>query len=141
MKTRAWLEAKRRRVTTAYIDGTLEELDYRRLVTEIDIDLAGMEPSLAPLYEEAAALMENLPAVWAKATPAERQRLLAPLVAGVYIDLTDRRVRGLTPTPGFDALLRGAIIPREDAQVVLDDQRQRAPEGALSVGLVETGEN
>lgn len=138
---RAALEAKKKRVTTAFVDGGMEEADYRRLVAEIDLDLAGTAPALAPVYEEAAALVADLPKVWEKATPDERRRLLAPLLAAVYVDVDDRRVRGLTPTPGFDALLRGAVMANEGAAVSLIDQRTGAPRGAPGIGMVETGEN
>ena len=47
------------------------------------------------------------------------EELKAPLLAAVYVDVDDRRVRGLTPTPGFDALLRGAVMANEGAAVAL----------------------
>ena len=136
------LEAKRKRVGTAFVNGSLDEGEYRRLLADIDLQLAGMVPSTAPAYEEAAALLGDLPRIWEQATADERRRLLAPLLTAVYIDIEARRVSGITPTPGFDALLVGAVVARPDAPAVLVDQRNGAPLGApVSGGLVETGES
>lgn len=66
--------------------------------------------------------------------------LRAPLMASVHVNLEGHRGCGLTPTPGFDALLRGALMSRPDAAVVLFDQRNGTPCGVPAGGLVETGE-
>ena len=123
------------------MNGSLEEGDYRRLIADIDFQLTGMVPSVAPVYEEAAVLLGDLPRVWDRATADDRRRLLAPLLAAVYIDIDARQVGGITPTPGFDALLVGAVVARPGAPAMLVDQRNGTPLGApVSGGLVETGE-
>lgn len=138
--SRVALEAKRKRLGMAFVDGMVSEADYHRARTEIDAALATMNPAPAPLYEEAATLLADLPKVWELATAEERRRLLAPMLSAVYVDLTDRLVRGVTPTPGFDALLRGAVRCRPGAAVTLVGQRKGTPEGVPIGGLVETGE-
>lgn len=79
VEQRAALEAKKRRIGTAFMDGAVGEPEYRRRVAEIDADLALMAPASAPVYKEAAALLRDLPRVWSRATPDEQRRLLAPL--------------------------------------------------------------
>lgn len=138
---RANLEAKKQRIGVAFVDGALSDTDYRRMVDDIDSQLIALAPASPVLYEDAAALLGNLPALWERAAPDERRRLVAPMMSAVYVDLGERQVRGLTPTPGFDALLRGAVRCRPDARAVLIDQRTGVRCGSPLGGVVETGEN
>ncbi len=138
---RAALEAKRKRLGMAFVDGTVTEADYHRFISAIDLDLSAIAPTFEPLYEEAALLLGDLPRVWERATSDEQRRLLGPMVSSVYVDLGARRVLGLTPTPGFDVLLRGAVTSRPDATAVLVDQRNGTLCSVPGGGLVETGEN
>lgn len=59
------LQAKRKRVVRTFLDENITEEECRRRLAEIDGQNQVAHPALQPLVEEAAALFNNLPALWA----------------------------------------------------------------------------
>lgn len=134
------LEAKKRRLGVAYVDGAIGEVEYRRQLVAIEDELMLLGPLSEPAYAEAAALVGDLGTVWEKATLDERRRLVSPLLSSVFIDLKERRIDSFTAAPGFDALLCNALVAPEGAEFILIDKRTGWPVGRRAGGLVETGE-
>lgn len=129
---------KRRRLVRGYTDGgfTLSEYEMRLAQLDRAIHLAKQQPSVE--MEEVAALLGDLPGLWREAQPDERRRLVAPFLAGVYIDVVSRMIAGLLPREPFRALLECAVDRVEGAAVLI------LPPGetqAQSMELVETGES
>lgn len=61
-----------------------------------------------PDLETVAALVGDLGRLWERATPAERQLLLEPLIDRAYVDLEAKALVRVAPAPAFGALLRAA---------------------------------
>ncbi|MGB2695641.1 MAG: recombinase family protein, partial [Dehalococcoidia bacterium] len=93
----AKLQSKRTRVVRAFMDGNVEEAEYRRRLGDIDAQIEAAHPASLPSVEEAAALFGDLPALWEEANSEERQRLVAPLIDRIYIDLQERLVAAIVP--------------------------------------------
>jgi hypothetical protein len=108
------LLAKRKRVVTAFMDENIDEAEYRRRLSAIDGQLQAAQPADLPAIEEAKALLADLPALWAEATGEERQRLISSMIDRVYVDIEERCIAAIAPTPGFGRLLDAAI--EQDAQ-------------------------
>ena len=93
---------------------------------------------MLPSIEEAAELLDDFDALWKEATPEERRKLVGPLIERVYIDLTDKRICGITPRPGFAELVRSAVQKATHHACVLLTQEE--VQQYANVGMVETGE-
>ena len=77
-----------------------------------------LRPS-GPAFDEAAELFSDMPALWDRAAPEERRRLVAPLIERVYLDIDSKRIGAITPTPEFKTLIDHALEPTADPEVVL----------------------
>ena len=88
-------------------------------MAEIDRELEKASAVTPPLVDEAAALFEDLPALWGEATQEERRQLLSPLVERVYVDLESKRIKALAPAPAFRELLSLGMETAPDAPVLL----------------------
>ncbi len=100
---------------------------------EIDRELAVASPILAPSLEQAAALFADLPRLWDRATAEERAELLRPLFERVYVDMEERRIAGLQPTPEFNELL-GTATRRINSDVVILTHDEATAVGGVSGG-------
>ena len=118
------LQDRLRRISRLYEDQRLDDEEYRRKTAEIDRELRQASVTTQPAIEEAAALFDDLPQLWSEATPEERRKLIAPLIERVYVDLEAKLVVGVTPAPGFGALLASAIAVAPNAPVEVISQEQ-----------------
>ena len=113
------LAENRRRIARAYADGGLSDTEYDvRLQALEERGREALRPS-GPAFDEAAELFSDMPALWDRAAPEERRRLVAPLIERVYLDIDSKRIGAITPTPEFKALIDHALEPTADPEVVL----------------------
>jgi hypothetical protein len=134
----AALKKMRIRLARAYGDGGYTEEEYLRRLAEIDAKMRAAVPVTLPSTEEAAALLDDFPALWEEALPQERHQLVAPLVERVYLDLKTKMIAGIRPRPGFGQLLGHAISwTQEPVELLLS---QDEVQSLQNVGMVETGE-
>ncbi len=105
-------QEKLRRLAKAFVDGLIEELDYRRQKAQYEFDLTGLVVPEVDAVVEAGRLVRRLPELWALADLAERRRLLLTVLDAVYVDT--RKAKGLVrvrPKPPFEAVLGAAPVP------------------------------
>ena len=134
------LRERRGRLARAYSDGGYTLAEYEARLAALDAEIAfaaGSEPVEA---DEIAALLADLPSLWAEATPDERRRLIGPFIERVYIDVESKRISGIVPVPAFRALLDTAIRKTADCSAVLCAPSVSVPAHGI-LELVETGEN
>ena len=120
------LHAKRKRVVRAFLDENIQEDEYQRRLAVIDGQVRAAQPTSLPNVQEAAGLFNDLPALWAGATNEERQRLLAPLIDRVYVDVELHQVAAITPAPAFRTLLEGALTRSRHAACLVMSPDQAA---------------
>ena len=83
----------------------------------------------------AGILLENLPALWEKAGPCERRRILLTILDAVYVDtVEERHIVAIRPRPAFRPLFELATTRNEGTSARWARRRRG------SVFLVETGE-
>ena len=71
-------------------------------------------------------MFQNIECLWKEATGEERRRLLSPLVERVYVDMEQKLVGAITPTPAFRALLQCAVQKsRSGVYVLSPDELER----------------
>lgn len=104
----AALQAQRRRLARAYADGAFDEPEYEARLAEVDGRLAAAEPVAGPDLEAVGVLLDDLPALWTAATPAERRELLGPLVERVTVDVGEKGLVEVIPSSTASALVRAA---------------------------------
>jgi len=107
------LHRKLERLKELVKEGIIEPDEYRFDKAKIDAELATLEhedTQGVAVTERAAALVRDLPAVWASATEEERRALVATVVEAVWCDLDKKRVAGIQYK---DVLypLRGVLPP------------------------------
>ena len=124
-------------MTRAFGDGAYSDEEYDRRLREIDTKMRDALPVSLPSVEEAVSLLDDFPSLWSEALPAERRRLVAPLVDRVYLDLSTKRIVGLIPRPGFSELLAHAVEWSVGSVCVL--MRPNDVGKTPNVGMVETG--
>ena len=78
-------------------------------LAEIDAAIQAATPTETVSLSAAADLLSDLPRLWDAATLEERQRLIAPLIDRVYVDIDLRCIAAIDPTPAFRSLLEGAV--------------------------------
>jgi DNA invertase Pin-like site-specific DNA recombinase len=106
----ASLQARRKRIYQIHEDGGYgSESEYRAKLADVDAQIRSAQPAPMVKVQECLALFKDLSALWAEATPEERSRLIAPLVARAYVDVETRRVAAITPAEGFSSLLEGVL--------------------------------
>ena len=111
--------------------------EYAVRLGTVDDQIRAATEACAPSYDDAAALLADMPALWERADHAERRRLLRPLIERAYLDIDSGLIGGITPTPGFRVLIEHALERAESSRVVIVAHRDITQ----NVGMVETGEN
>ncbi|MEX1022411.1 MAG: recombinase family protein [Dehalococcoidia bacterium] len=134
------LNDRRRRLARAFADGAYSDAEYLDLRTAVDEQLRAATRVVGPSYEAAAAIFEDIPAMWERARPDERRTLLDPLIERLYVDIDSGLLGALTPTPAFRDLLDHAMQRTEASRAVLltSEELRQIMSG---VGMVETGES
>gem|GEM_PF-6314246 len=127
----AVLRDKRRRLSRAYADGAYSEDEYNRRLTEIDFQMRQANGAAKPEFEEALALFADIPSFWSEATADEKGKLLQSVIETVFIDLREKRVLAVRPTPALKALYGKAIGLTRGAKMRLIRVQKR---GNVGVG-------
>ena len=63
--------------------------------------------------------MADLGQLWQEATPAERAKLVEPLIERTFVDLASKRVCAISPTPALRLLLERAIQNTSHSDILL----------------------
>jgi len=134
------LNERRRRLARAYADGAYSDAEYHDLRTTVDEQFRAATRAVGASYEEAAAVLSDMPAMWERARGDERRVLLGPLIERIYVDVECGLIGGLAPTSAFRDLIDHALCRSDTSRVVLltSSETRQVMSG---VGLVETGEN
>jgi DNA invertase Pin-like site-specific DNA recombinase len=98
---RARLAQKLERLRTLYLEGDLDDAEYRRQRAEVNEALAAIPPDELPTSEAVgkrlAALLADLGMAWTVATPEERNRIARQLFADVIVE--NRTAVAVKPRP------------------------------------------
>lgn len=86
---------------------------------------------IPPTTTEIVELMENLALLWEEATGEERQRLISPLIERAYVDLEQKLIGAIVPTPAFRGLLYCAVR-KSDADIIVASQKELEELGVWS---------
>ena len=113
------LRARKTRIARAYVDGGLTEAEYSDRLQEIDDQLQALETPVDHELGSAAELFQSVGTLWDEATSDERQRLVAPLLDRVYIDIETKQISAIVPAPAFKPLLDSAVDRSPDAKCVI----------------------
>lgn len=104
-KERAKLQAEKRRATTAYVAGALDEAEWKALCVGIDGRLLRLPAPMPGGVVFAGARLAELGQVWAGMTVEERRDACRALLEGVEVDTEARRL-WVRPWGEVDALFR-----------------------------------
>jgi hypothetical protein len=108
-----------RRLGRAYVDGLYSDVDYHRLKRTLEMDLESLVIPPADAAAEAGRLIENLPELWAAASPEERRKLLLTMLDAVYEDMKESRaIVAIKPKAPFHPIFQVAAT-REGSGVIL----------------------
>jgi len=119
---RVQVDARLKRLGKTYVDGLVSDVDYERQKRALEEKLAGLVIPEVDAAKAAGQLLENLPALWKKATAEERRRLLLPMLESVYVDAKEEhRVVAIKPKPPFRPLFEIATT-REGSGVILTNE-------------------
>src|SRR5690606_34962046 len=113
------LNERRRRLARAYADGAYSDVEYSDLRTAVDEQFRAATRAVGASYEEAAAVLRDMPAVWERARAEERRVLLGPLIERIYVDVECGLIGGLAPTSAFRDLIDHALRRSDTTRVVL----------------------
>ena len=100
-----------RRLTKAYIDGMVPDVEYEGQKQQIQEALA-LDGLAVPGQTEAlnpGTYLANLPGLWKEATTSERWSLLSMLLDAVYCDVKRKTLVGVKPKPPFAPIFE--LIP------------------------------
>jgi site-specific DNA recombinase len=93
--------------------------EYQRQRRQLELELESLVVPEADAAEAAGKLIQQLPDLWAGATPAERRQLLLCMLDGVYVDSKEERsIVALKPKQAFQALFQIATT-KEGSGVIL----------------------
>ena len=115
----AALQMRKMRIGKAYVDGALSETDYSKRLQEIDGQLRQLQSPVDDAINSAAELFRNVGRLWDEATLSERERLVAPLIDRVFIDIGSKQIAAIAPAPGFKQLIDNAVQQAPDARCVI----------------------
>jgi len=126
-KDRQQVQERLRRLGKAYVDNLVSENDYEMEKRVLE---ARLESLVVPEVEaafDAASLIENLKALWEKATAEERRKILMGMLDAVYVDLAEGKgLVGVSPKPVFKPLFESAES-KQGATVRLIEKRTPDP--------------
>ena len=116
-KERDRLQEKLKRLTRAFVECEISEIEYHR---ERDAARAKLARLVVPQERdlgEAGALLENLADVWQEANEMEKRELLGLLFARVHVDLDAQRIVALEPTAAFAPWLARMLQPLDGGRL------------------------
>jgi len=134
-------KGKLHRMGRAYIDGLIEEEEYKKQKRLLELSL---ESLIVPDYnaaEEAGKLILDLPKLWAKANLSEQRKILVTMLDAVYIDAkAGKNVVAVMPKPPFRPIFQVASAKKDSKIHIINEPLGSSPKGSV-VFLVETGES
>ena len=116
-------EQRLRRLAQVYVDGHLQEDEYRRQEKQAEEKLRSLVVPDADAAVTAGKLLEDLPRLWEKADLGERRSILLTMLDAVYVDtVEEKRIVAIRPRPAFRPLFEVATT-REDSGIVLVNEK------------------
>ena len=107
-KERKEAEQRLRRLGQVYLDGLIEQEEYRRQKRDLDEKIRTLVIPEVDAATAAGELVENLPALWEKANLSEKRKILMTMLDGVYVDtLENQAIVALRPKPARPVIFRG----------------------------------
>ena len=82
-------EQRLRRLAQVYVDGHVQEEEYRRQKKQLEERMRSLVVPDADAAVTAGKLLEHLPALWKKANLGERRRILLTMLEAVYVDTVE----------------------------------------------------
>ena len=123
-RERQQVQDRLRRLGKAYVDNLVSESEYELEKRILDARLENLTLPEVEATFDAASLIENLSALWEKATPEERRKILLGMLDAVYLDLGEGTgVVGISPKPVFRALFESSDGKEDTKLRVLTKQR------------------
>jgi hypothetical protein len=108
------------RLKWVYVQGDLNQTEYKREKTALESRLAALTVPQEREVMNAGAYLENLGTVWNDATLAERREMVLTMLEQVVCDPEEQRIAALRPKPSFVLLFRQNPDLREhDGRFVL----------------------
>lgn len=107
------LRERLRRAQELYRDGDTTREQFERVKSACLRDLKALSPAATPIGGEAAALLDNLPALWAALT-CDEQKTLYRLIFSA-IEVADQAIVALEARGPFRELLDGALARLDGA--------------------------
>jgi site-specific DNA recombinase len=98
-RQRRVLEAKLERIKRLYIDGDLNDGEYRRERGKVRRELARLVTPEAVNIENAAAMLRNFSGIWDQATLVEKKKILHEILGRIVV--RDKEIVELIPSPAF----------------------------------------
>ena len=131
-REKAQVQQRLQRLAQVYVDGHLNEEEYRRQKKQQKEKLRSLIVPDADAAVDAGKLLENLPNLWEKADRGERWRLLTTMLDAVYLDtVEEKRIVAISPKPAFRPLLEIATT-REGSDIVLvHDEKEDEGDGGM----------
>ncbi len=107
------LRERLRRAQELYRDGDTTREQFERVKSACLRDLKALSPAATPIGGEAAALLDNLPALWAALTCDEQKTLYRLIFSAV--EVADQAIVALEARGPFRELLDGALARLDGA--------------------------
>jgi DNA invertase Pin-like site-specific DNA recombinase len=119
------LTRKAERIRTLYLEGDLDDAEYRRQRAEVMEALAAIPPDELPTSEAVgrrlAALLADLSGAWVVATPEERNQIARQLFADVVVE--NRTAVAVKPRPELAPFFESLAV-NPDPEVTLKRKRR-----------------
>ena len=132
-------EGRLKRLGRAFIDGFISERAYEAERGQLEARLASLVTPEVDVAVEAGALLDQIQELWREATTDERHNLLVGMIDAVYVDMSARKVVGITPKGPFKEAFRSLegnlLVPPEEADHVLLWWRRRGLHLSSSIRL------
>jgi len=119
-------EQRLKRLGQVYLDGLLEQDDYKRQKRQLEERLHSLVVPGVNAVQAAGQLLENLPQLWAEATLGEKRQILLTMLEAVYVDpVEEKAIVAIKPKPAFLALFN-MVETRSGSDVPLITQKARS---------------
>ena len=140
LRQRELIETKLRRLGKTFIDGLIEEGEYNVQRTMLQNALNSMVIPEENATLRAGEQLQNLGAVWGKATLEEKHRLISCVFEAVYVDMVaSRSIVGIQPKPSFYPIFDALKNQAGNKIIVFTDRPVESLK--TSTVMVETGES
>lgn len=117
LKLRRDVESRRLRARNLYLDGELEEQEFKRIRDNADAKLAGIYVPNFDDRVEAGKVLANFQTLWQSTSTPKKNRMLCVILRAIHVDIDTRRVTSLVPRDTFFPLIE-AMAENEDITVL-----------------------